>query len=77
MNPPSVERWMATLVQLTGAAVVLATFHVTACAVLPVQETAVFGEVTWNGPAAVVTLKVTLAELTPPPPIRLSRAVRR
>ena len=48
---------MATLAQLTGAAVVLATFHVTACAVLPVQETAVFGAVTWNGPAAVVTLK--------------------
>ena len=68
---------MATFGQLTGAAVVLATFHVIDCVLLPVHDTAALGAVTWNGPAAVVTLNVMLDEFTPPPPIRLSRAVRR
>ena len=43
VRPPSVERPMATFEQLTGAAVVLATSHVTAWVELPVQETAVLG----------------------------------
>ena len=48
--PPSVESSIATLAQLTGAAVVPATFQVTVCALLPAQVTAVFGWVTANGP---------------------------
>ena len=52
---------MLTFAQLTGAAVVFATFQVTFCALPPVQVIAVFGAVTWKGPAAVVTLTVAVA----------------
>src|SRR5262245_24667558 len=71
--PPSVERLILTLAQLTGAAVVPLTFQVTVCVPPPVQVTAVFGAVTANGPAAAVTFTVVEALETPPPPARLSR----
>ncbi len=75
--PPSSESRMATLAQLTGAAVVDATFQVTVWPEPAAQETAVFGAVTWNGPAVEVTLTVIVSFWTPPPPARLSRAVTR
>ena len=75
--PPSVDSRMLTLAQFTGDAVVLATFHVTVWVLALPHVTAVLGEVTWNGPAAAVTLKVIDAKSTPPPPIRLSRTVMR
>ena len=56
VRPPSVESRMSTLAQLTGAAVVLATFHVTVCVLPPGHVTAVLGDVTVKGPAAAVTL---------------------
>lgn len=52
---------MLTLVQLTGAASVFATFQFTVCTLPPGQVTAVSGAVTRKGPAAVVTLTVVLA----------------
>src|SRR5688572_24725715 len=73
--PPSVDKVMRTLAVLTGAAVVDATFQVTVCAEPEGQLTAVFGAVTANGPAAVVTVTLLLASFVPPPPARLSRAV--
>ena len=77
VEPPSVERRIFTDEQLTGDAVVLATSHLTVCCVPPFQVTAVFGAVTAKGPAALVTLRVTLSFATPPPPDWLSRTVRR
>src|SRR5262245_16015232 len=74
--PPSVDRSIATLAQEMGATLVPATFQVTVCALLPVQLTAVLGWVTTNGPAVAFTVTVVEAQLTPPPPVRLSRAVR-
>lgn len=59
--PPSVERLIATLAQLTGDAVVLATFQVTVCELPPAQVTAVLGWVTVNGPAEVTTRTVVEA----------------
>jgi hypothetical protein len=56
--PPSVEREIFTLAQLTGDAVVLATFHVIVFVVPPVHVTAVLGDVTWNGPDVLVTVTV-------------------
>lgn len=50
-----------TVAQLTGAAVVLATFQVTFCVLPPAQLIAVFGAVTKKGPATVVTLTMVLA----------------
>lgn len=44
--PPSVLNEIFTLAQLTGVAVVLATFHVMFCVLPPVQDIAVFGAVT-------------------------------
>src|SRR5215216_4937880 len=48
--PPSVESRIVTFGQLTGAWVVLATFHVTVCWLPPAHVTAVFGAVILNGP---------------------------
>ena len=45
---------MLTLAQLTGAAVVLATFHVTFWLVSTVHVAALLGAVTAKGPASVV-----------------------
>ena len=56
VNPPSVDRDIFTLAQLTGAIVVLATSHVIVCVVVAGQETFVLGEVTWNGPEAALTV---------------------
>src|SRR5690242_14961044 len=53
--PPSSESRILTLAQLTGAAVVFATFQVTVCALFAGQDTAVLGAVTRNGPELVVT----------------------
>lgn len=64
--PPSVERRMSTFARLTGAAVVPATFQVTAWVEPEVQATAVFGVVTAKKPAAASTVTVVVAELTPP-----------
>ena len=58
LNPPSVLNEIFTLAQFTGETVVPATFHVMACELPANQETAVFGEVTTNGPAAALTVTV-------------------
>ena len=58
--PPSVDKDIFTLAQLTGVAVVLATAQVIACEELPAHETAVLGELTANGPEAVLTVTVIL-----------------
>ena len=49
--PPSAESRISTPAQLTGAAVVFATFQVTGSTVPWIQVTAVLGAVTRNGPA--------------------------
>lgn len=61
--PPSVEMDIFTLAQLTGAAVVLATFQVMVCDELPAQDTAVFGAVTEKGPDELLTVTVISAKL--------------
>jgi hypothetical protein len=76
VNPPSVEIKISTLAQLTGALVVLATFHVTFCVVAPVQVIPVaLGTVTEKGPEVFVTDTVELANSVHPPPVALSRTV--
>src|SRR4030095_5540144 len=72
--PQARERKILTLAQLTGAAVVLATFHVTVCDEPVVHTMPVFGCVTLNGPLAPSTVTVEVAVLIPPPLARLSRA---
>ena len=57
--PPSVLKDIFTLAQLTGEAVVLATFHVTVCAEPLAQLTAVLGEVTVNGPEVLLKVITT------------------
>ena len=64
--PPSVEIDIFTLAQLTGDAVVLATFQVTVCDELPAHDTAVLGAVTENGPDVLVTVTVMSAKLVCP-----------
>ena len=64
--PPSVEREIFTLAQLTGEAVVLATFQVMVWDELPAQATFVFGEVTAKGPDELVTVTVMSAKLVCP-----------
>ena len=64
--PPSVEMDIFTLAQLTGDAVVLATFHVIVWDELPAHETAVFGAVTEKGPDVLVTVTVISAKLVCP-----------
>ena len=54
--PPSVDKDIFTLAQLTGEAVVLATDHVIACAEPPAHDTAVLGAVTAKGPDAALTV---------------------
>ncbi len=56
--PPSVDNEILTFAQLTGAAVVFATFHVTVCVELPAHETFVFGAVTENGPEVLLTVTI-------------------
>ena len=77
MYPPSFESEIFTLPQLTGAAVVPATFQVTVCVVKAVQLTEVLGAVTVNGPEVFVTVIFfdTSLYITPLPPIRLSLTV--
>src|SRR5438093_162018 len=73
--PPFVERRIVTVVALIGEAVVPATSQLTVRK--PDQITAVFGEVTLNGPAEPTTVTAMSSVVTPPPPTRLSRAVTR
>jgi len=75
--PPSVERSIDTFAQETGAAAVPATFQVTVCVEPPAQSTADAGKVIAKGPAVETEVTVVVSEFTPPPPPRLSRAVRR
>lgn len=56
--PPSVERVIFTLAQLTGAPVVPATFHAIVCREPPLHDTLVLGDVTWKGPEVLVTVTV-------------------
>src|SRR6476661_981833 len=82
VKPPSVERRMFTVAQLTGAAVVPATFQVTVWAAPPVQVTAVLGAVTTKGPAVLLTFRLRKAlkstpPITPAGPLCWSRAVQR
>jgi hypothetical protein len=56
VRPPSVEREIFTLAQLTGDAVVFATAQVIACVELPAHETAVLGDVTEKGPEVLLTV---------------------
>jgi hypothetical protein len=46
VSPPSFDNEILTFAQLTGAAVVLFTFHVIVCDEPPAHETFVFGDVT-------------------------------
>lgn len=61
--PPLLENKILTLLQLTGAAVVLATFQVTVWLLKPAQVTAVFGTVTWKGPAALTVVTRAVSKL--------------
>ena len=54
--PPSVDKDIFTLAQLTGAVVVLATFQVTVCEDEPGQERFVLGCVIMNGPEVLETI---------------------
>ena len=75
MNPPSYDRNISTVEQLTGEAVVFATSQLTVCVEFPGQETLVFGLRTKNGPEDAVTLTVMLSSSVHPPLELLSRAV--
>jgi len=75
--PLSVEREIATLAQEIGVRFVFATFQVTVCVELAGQVTADAGAVIAKGPAVETEATVVVSEFTPPPPLRLSRAVRR
>jgi hypothetical protein len=70
--PPSSERLILTSEVLTGGRSVFALSQVTVCCEPPSQVTAVFGEVTRNGPALVASVSVVPGALlfTPPRPSR-------
>ena len=59
VKPPSVDKEIFTLAQLTGAAVVLATDQVMVCVELPAQVTLLLGEVTAKGPEVLLTVTTT------------------
>ena len=70
------------MAELTGAAVVLATFQVTAWVEPAAQVTAVFGAVTTNGPAVALLFNASTGLLLMPPttpcePLWASRTVQR
>ena len=84
--PPSVDRDIFTLAQFTEPVLVLFTSQVMVCEVPLFQVTLVFGAVTLNGPAVLVTVMATSAKAVWPtaagPGVtgtygRLSRTVRR
>jgi hypothetical protein len=75
--PLSVEREISTFAQEIGVRFVPATFQVTVCVELAGQLTADAGAVIVKGPAVAREVTVVVSEFTPPPPPRLSRAVRR
>ena len=64
--PPSVDKDIFTLAQLTGAAVVLATAHVIVCVELPAHDTAVLGAVTAKGPEVSLTVTTISVKLVWP-----------
>ena len=69
MSPPSAERLIATSEALTGAPFVFAGSQVTVCVEPWPQVTAVFGDVTRNGPelfASSIVVCVGALLLTPP-----------
>lgn len=70
---------MLTVAQLIGERLVEDTSQVIVCVELANQFKPVFGEVTLNGVDVPATVSVTAVLLypTPPPPVRLSLAVRR
>ncbi len=68
------EKRIFTLAQLTGGAVVLATFQFTVCSVFENQVVPPMGAVTLNGPEALLTVTFIASLLTPP---LLSRPVSR
>ncbi len=59
--PPSVDRDIFTLAQFTEPVLVLFTSQVMVCEVPLFQVTLVFGAVTLNGPAVLVTVMATSA----------------
>ena len=65
--PPSVDKRIFTVAQLTGAAVVLFTLQVTVAFPPALHVIFVFGDVTANGPEVLVT--VTTASVNPVCPI--------
>jgi hypothetical protein len=75
--PLSVERKTATFAQEIGVRFVFATFQDTVWIELAGQVTADAGAVIAKGPAVETEATVVVSEFTPPPPPRLSRAVRR
>src|SRR5688572_2733687 len=77
VRPPSVESVIFTFAQLTGALFVLATFQVIVWFVPVAHDAPAAGLVTTKGPASLRTFTCVAAEFTPPPPLRLSRAVTR
>ena len=58
VTPPSVDKDILTLAQLTGAVLVLLTLQVTVWVEPPAHETLVLGTVTWNGPYVAETVTV-------------------
>ena len=62
------ERLIFTFAVSTGGRSVLALSHVIVCVEPPGYVTAVFGEVTRNGPAVGASVSVRSPQLLPPPP---------
>ena len=56
--PPSVDNDSLTAAQLTGTPVVPATFHIIVWVEPPAHDTFVLGDVTWNGPAVLLTVTI-------------------
>src|SRR5262245_2835135 len=75
--PTSRDRAIFTLLQFTGATLVLLTLHVTVWVVPTGHVSPPLGAVTWNGPAPPATVSATWSSRVPPPPARLSRTVTR
>ena len=64
--PPSVDNKMFTELQFTEPAFVPFTDHVTVAVLPAFQVTFVFGAVTWNGPAVLVTVTTTSVNVVCP-----------
>ncbi len=77
--PPLVENKMVTLAQLTGAAVVFATFQVIVAVLVPLafHVVGLFCEVMLKGPLEAATATEVASQSKPLPDGLLSRTVRR